>query len=212
MLDDSAAVTAAPPRRRRITGASGLAGGLAEGGGRRHRSRDLAARRLVGLAARVRPAATGDGVPATRRAHRRRHRGECARDHPGASGVRVHARPRDRDRHRRPRLVVEDRAIGRRLLHHGPADHAVDRLVPARHPPVRAVRAGDPLRRRARRRALDRQRAHHRRRPRAPGPPAGRSHDGSDRHLPVPPRGAARRRCRRSSVASSRAGRSPGGA
>ena len=40
----------------------------------------------------------------------------------------------------------------------GPADDAVDRLVPPRHPAVQAVRAGHPLRGRHRRRPLRRQR------------------------------------------------------
>ena len=57
---------------------------------------------------------------------------------------------------------------------HRPADHAVDRLVPAGDPAVRAQRERDPLRGRARRGAVDRQRRHHRRRPRAAAAAAGR--------------------------------------
>ena len=53
-----------------------------------------------------------------------------------------------------------------RLAHHRPADHAVDRVVPARDPAVRHQRDGDLLRRRPRRRTQHRQRCHLRHRPR----------------------------------------------
>ena len=66
-----------------------------------------------------------------------------------------------------PWPAVRLAAHRRRLADHRPADHAVDRLVPAGHPAVRADRAGHHVRGRAGRGPVDRQRAHRRRRPRA---------------------------------------------
>ena len=89
--------------------------------------------------------------------------------------VGLRRRARHRHRARVARRLVEDRPLGRRLADHRPADDAVDRLVPARHPAVPAVRTGDHLRRRARRGAVDRQRADHRRRPHPAAAAAGRA-------------------------------------
>ena len=107
---------------------------------------------------------------------------------------------RHRRRHRRARGVVEDRPLGGRLADHRAADDAVDRLVPAGHPAVQAVRGGDHVRRRARRRAVDRQRADHRRRPRAAAARAGRQMMGAGRWRDSAT-SCCRRRCRRSSAA-----------
>ena len=133
----------------------------------------------------------GHGVRPARRADRRRHRARCPRRHDAPGGRRVRPRPRHRRRHRRRRGVVADRPVGGRLDDHRPADDAVDRLVPAGHPAVPAVRGGDHVRRRARRGAVDRQRADRRRRPRAADPAARRSGDGRHRVRPLPPRRAA---------------------
>ena len=74
-------------------------------------------------------------------------------------------------------IVIGTRARRRRVAQPYPArsafgsfitglqTHAVDRLVPARDPAVQALRGRDPLRRRARRRAVDRERPHQRHRP-----------------------------------------------
>ena len=110
------------------------------------------------------------------------------------------------------RGVAGARAARRhRLDDHRAADDAVDRVVPARDPALRPERGGDPLRRRARRRAVDRQRDHRRHRQRAAvlhrvgrtsAPAASRSTATS----------SCRRPCRRCSPGSSRAGRSRGAA
>ena len=89
------------------------------------------------------------------------------------------------------RGLIQDRPIGRRVDDHRSADDAVDRLVPAGDPAVPAVGGGDPLRRRARRRAVDRQRADLRHRSRPAGAPAGRPDDGGTRAAALPPRRAA---------------------
>ena len=61
---------------------------------------------------------------------------------------------------------------------HRAADDAVDRLVPARHPALPAVRTGHHVRGRARCRTVDRQRSDHRRRPCTADAPARRPDDG----------------------------------
>ena len=104
------------------------------------------------------------------------------------------------------------RPVGGRVDDHRPADDAVDRLVPARDRAVPALRGGDHVRRRARRGAVDRQRADRRRRPRPADPAARRSGDGRHAASPASATSCCRRRCRRSSAGSSRGGRSPGAA
>ena len=80
-------------------------------------------------------------------------------------------------RRRRGRVAGEGAPRRVRLVHHRPADDAVDRVVPAGRAAVQADRGRHVLRRRARRRPVDRQRPHRRRRhPPAAAPcgPAGR--------------------------------------
>ena len=124
-------------------------------------------------------------------------------------------RARHGDRHGRRGGGVPGPGAARRvrLVHHRPADDAVDRVVPARRPALQADRSAiyfvvDP-----RRRAVDRQRSDRRRRHTSRrcccGPAARWAHGAATL---LPPRRAARRRCRRSWPGSSRAGRSPGAA
>jgi hypothetical protein len=103
------------------------------------------------------------------------------------------------------------RCASRRLAHHRPADHAVDRLVPAGHPAVRPQRAGDPVRGRPGRGAQHRQRRHRRHRPRAAGVRASWAGPRRRAVSPLPPRRPA---CRPAPTwpGSPRAGRSPGAA
>ena len=84
-------------------------------------------------------------------------------------------RPGDRERARRARCPQPDLACRDRIDDHGPPDDAVDRVVPARRPAVQAHQRGDPLRGRARRGAVDRQRAHQWHRPDPAAAPARRS-------------------------------------
>ena len=85
----------------------------------------------------------------------------------------------DRARHRRrarPRGVALAHPPGRhRFDDHRLADDAVDRVVPVRDLDVPAERSRDPVRRRARCDAVDRERDHHRRRPHRAGAAAGRT-------------------------------------
>ena len=80
-----------------------------------------------------------------------------------------------------------------RCPHLGHPDHALDRLVPARHPPLPADRTGDPLRGHPGCGAVDRQRPHLGRRPDPARPAASRERHGRPRHRLLPPRPAAGR-------------------
>ena len=91
-------------------------------------------------------------------------------------------------------VAVRGPSRRRRLADHGPPDHALDRVVPARDPAVQAHRGGDHLRRRPRRRAVDRQRADPRRRPHPAGPARARGGSlGAKGHRRLPLRRPARR-------------------
>ena len=152
----------------------------------------------------------GRGLPIAVRQPRRLRlrRGRHAR----TGGDRLRHRRRDRDVHRRRRREEPRPALGCRLDGHRADDDAVDRLVPRGDRALRPQGERDPVRDRHRRRAVGGERLHRRRRqhaadPRARGPHARRQ--GLDR---LPPRGPARRHSPPTSVASSRAGRSRGGA
>ena len=85
---------------------------------------------------------------------------------------------------------VPDQAAagGGRLDDHRAADHAVDRLVPVRDHPVRRHHHRHPVRHRAGRRPVDRQRADHRRGLHPAAAAAGGPHHGAgpDRDVPAP--------------------------
>ena len=125
---------------------------------------------------------------------------------------RLRPRRRRRHAHRPGRVAVQVAAHRGRLAHHRPADHAVDRMVPARAVAVPSERGRDHVRRRDRRRALDRQRADQRHRPRAAAVDPGRASARRSRLERLPVRHPPRRAARRSSPGSSKAGRSPGAA
>ena len=144
--------------------------------------------------------------------HRRRARAPGRGDHVPAGDRRLRRVDRHRCRHRPRRVQLEDRAPGDRLDDHRHPDDAVDRLVPAGHRAVPARRGGDPLRRHPRRRPGDRQRADHRHRPRPSAAAPRRAGDRRPRRRAPTATSSCRRRCRRSSAGSSRAGRSPGAA
>ena len=129
----------------------------------------------------------------------------------GRPGLR--ARAGDRHRASAP-LVARNRVLraAHRLADHRAADDAVDRVVPARDPALRAERGRDLLRRRARRGAVDRQRPHQRHRPHPADPAARRARARRRGGAPRSATSSCRRRCRRSSAGSSRAGRSRGAA
>ena len=95
---------------------------------------------------------------------------------------------------------------------HRATDHAVDRVVPAGHHPVPAHRRCDPVRRRAGRRPVDRERAHRRHRHDPADHAADRSRARRAGACHVPPRHHACGVARPSSAGSSRVGRSPGAA
>ena len=107
----------------------------------------------------------------------------------------------DRCRRRARRVPVSGPALGRRLDDHRPADDAVDRVVPGRDRAVRAERDGDPVRRRARRGTVDRQRPHQRRRQHPADPAARRPRARRTRASRRSATSCSRPRCRRSSAA-----------
>ena len=139
-----------------------------------------------------------------------------ARDRDHAAARRLGLRARGRDRRRASARCV----AGSRILR-----SAVGSLImglqtmpsiawfPLADPAVQAHRGGDHVRRRARRRAVDRERADPRRRPHPAGPAPRRAGRWARKGIDaVPLRHPARRDAQLRRPASSRAGRSPGGA
>ena len=124
-------------------------------------------------------AARSDHGPRTVLAGPRRARDvEGRRDDAAARRGRLRVGGRRRGHHRARGLAVQVVAHCSRLAHHRPADDAVDRVVPPRALALPVERGSDHVRRRHRRRAVDRQRSHQRHRPRAaaahPGGPRAR--------------------------------------